>query len=244
MLLAALDRHLLRCATRIPVPPFFPANTFLGLLLDSGHPEARILPALLIAIFFAFFGYLARGVTKSGALAGIFVAALIYVGLGLGGFVTLFVVFAIAWLTTRIGYSRKRQLGIAESRGGRNAGQVLANVSAAAAFAAIAIFYRGFEFAAVAALAEAAADTASSEVGESLSGHAWLITSLRKVEPGTDGASAFRGQWPECRPGSGLVCRRRDACHGSYGSGWSPRPAFSVPSSTVCSAPLSNVRTD
>jgi amino acid transporter len=77
----------------------------------------------------------------------------------LGGFVTLFAVFAIAWLTTRVGYARKRQLGLAESRRGRNAGQVLANVAAAAIFAIfamLAIFYRGFEFAAVTALAEAA----------------------------------------------------------------------------------------
>jgi len=132
-------------------------------------------------------------VTRSGALAGVCVAALIYTGLGVGGFVTLFSVFAITWLTTRIGYSRKRQLGLAESRQGRTAGQVLANVAAAAGFATIAIFYGGFEFAAIAALAEAAADTASSEVGEVLSRHAWLITNLRQVEPGTDGAVSLPG---------------------------------------------------
>jgi uncharacterized protein (TIGR00297 family) len=192
-LLAARDRHLLRCATRIPVPPLFVANTFAGLLLDNGHPAARILPALLIASIFALLGHLSRGVTRSGALTGAAVATLIYIGLGLGGFVTLFAVFAIAWLTTRIGYSRKRKLGLAESSRGRNSGQVLANLAAAAGFATIAIFYRGFEFAAVAALAEAAADTASSEVGEALSGRAWLITNLRAVEPGTNGAVSLPG---------------------------------------------------
>jgi uncharacterized protein (TIGR00297 family) len=193
VLLANRVRHLLRCATRIPVPPFFFADAAAGLLLDSARPEARVIPALAITTAFGLLGYLSHGVTRSGAVAGTAVAFLIYIGLGLGGFVTLFAVFAITWLTTRIGYSRKRQLGLAENRGGRNAGQVLANVAAAAVFAAIAVFYRGFEFAAVAALAEAAADTASSEMGEALSGHAWLVTTLRKVEPGTDGAVSLPG---------------------------------------------------
>lgn len=175
------------------MPPTLLADSLTGLLQDHGHPEARILPALLIASVFGLFGYLSRGVTRSGAFAGIGVAVLIYVGLGLGGFVTLFAVFAIAWLTTRIGYARKQRLGLAESRRGRTAGQVLANVAPAAGFAALALFYRGFEFAAVAALAEAAADTASSEVGEALSGHARMITTLRRVSPGTDGAISISG---------------------------------------------------
>jgi uncharacterized protein (TIGR00297 family) len=193
VLLANRVRHLLRCATRISVPPPFLANTAAELFLDPGRPEARVLPALVVTVLFGLLGYLSHGVTRSGAIAGTAVAFLIYIGLGLGGFVTLFAVFGITWLTTRIGYSRKRQLGLAESRRGRNAGQVLANVAAAAAFATLAVFYRGFEFAAVAALAEAAADTASSEVGEALSRHAWLVTTLRKVEPGTDGAVSLPG---------------------------------------------------
>ena len=169
------------------------ADPLIGLLQDHGHPAARILPALVIASIFGFFGFLSRGVTRSGAIAGTTVAVLIYAGLGLGGFVTLFAVFAIAWLTTRIGYTRKRQLGLAENRRGRNAGQVLANVAAAAIFATMAIFYRGFAFAAVAAMAEAAADTASSEVGEPLSAEARMITTLRTVPPGTDGAVSIPG---------------------------------------------------
>jgi uncharacterized protein (TIGR00297 family) len=175
------------------VSPTFVADALTGLLQDHGRPESRILPALVIAVIFGFFGFLSRGVTRSGAIAGTVVAILIYVGLGLGGFVTLFAVFAIAWLTTRVGYARKRQLELAENRQGRNAGQVLANVAAAAAFGTLAIFYRGFEFAAVAALAEAAADTASSEMGEALSRRARMITTLRNVPPGTDGAVSIPG---------------------------------------------------
>jgi uncharacterized protein (TIGR00297 family) len=172
------------------VPP-----TNFGLeLLNHSQPAARILPALAATSIFGLLGYFSRGVTGLGAVAGTVVAFLIYVGLGLGGFVTLFSVFAITWLATRIGYSRKRYLGLAENRRGRNARQVLANVAAPAGFALIAI-WNGPLFAcgAVAALAEAAADTASSEIGEVASRRAWLITSFKPVSPGTDGAISLPG---------------------------------------------------
>jgi uncharacterized protein (TIGR00297 family) len=169
------------------------ADTLAGMFLDHTSPIARFLPALVVTSVFGLLGYLSRGVTRSGALAGSAAAWLIYLGLGLGGFVTLFAVFAITWVTTRIGYSRKRQLGLAEDRQGRKAGQVLANLAVAAAFSVLAIFYRGVEVAAVAALAEAASDTASSEIGEAVSGRAWLVTNLQAVEPGTNGAISLPG---------------------------------------------------
>ena len=127
-------------------------------------------------------------------MAGTFAAFLIYLAAGLGGFVTLFAVFAVTWLTTRIGYTRKRELGLAEDKRGRNAGQVLANVGAAAAFALLSVrFGTMFIIAALAALAEAAADTASSEIGEYASARAWLITSLKPVPPGTNGGISLPG---------------------------------------------------
>ncbi len=173
--------------------PLYLLTTFSDLFRHSAGPGTRVVPAIVIAVVFALLGYLSRGVTKFGATAGAIVAVLIYIALGLGGFVTLFAVFAVTWLTTRIGYSRKKQLGLAEDRHGRNAGQVISNVGAAAIFATLALFYRPFEFAAVAALAEAAADTASSEVGEALSMRAWMITNLRQVAPGTNGAISVAG---------------------------------------------------
>jgi uncharacterized protein (TIGR00297 family) len=46
---------------------------------------------------------------------------------------------------------------------------------------------------ALAALAEAAADTVSSEIGQVLGGRPRMITTLRAVEPGTDGAVSIAG---------------------------------------------------
>jgi uncharacterized protein (TIGR00297 family) len=45
----------------------------------------------------------------------------------------------------------------------------------------------------LAALAEAAADTVSSELGQVLSSHPRMITTLRRTEPGIDGAISFGG---------------------------------------------------
>src|SRR4051812_45782134 len=162
--------------------------------LDSSLLEARFLPALLITSVFGVFGYIVRGVTRSGAVAGAAGAFAIYLGLGFGGFVALFTVFAITWLTTRLGYAKKQQLRIAESGEGRNAGQVLANIGAAAMFSVL-VLWQGnvFALAALAALAEAAGDTASSECGEAMSSRAWLITSFRLVPAGTDGGITTAG---------------------------------------------------
>jgi uncharacterized protein (TIGR00297 family) len=155
--------------------------------------SGRAMPALFVTVAFGFGGFLLGGVTVGGAFAGTAAAFLIYLGLGVGGFVTLVSVFVVTLIVTRIGYGRKQQLGLAENRGGRSTGQVLANLSAAALFATIAIWHGWFAVAAIAALAEAAADTAQSEIGEMASCNAWLITGFRKVAPGTDGGVTLPG---------------------------------------------------
>ena len=45
----------------------------------------------------------------------------------------------------------------------------------------------------VAAMAEATADTVSAELGQVLGGTPWMITSLRRVPAGTDGAVSLLG---------------------------------------------------
>jgi len=47
--------------------------------------------------------------------------------------------------------------------------------------------------AAIAVLAEAAADTVSSEIGQALSARAYLLTSFEAVPVGTDGGISFAG---------------------------------------------------
>ncbi len=75
-----------------------------------------------------------------------------------------------------------------ESRRGRSASQIVANLGIAGLFAA-AGRYEGC----VAALAEAAADTVSSEIGQATGHPARLVTTGRMVPAGTDGGVTLTG---------------------------------------------------
>jgi uncharacterized protein (TIGR00297 family) len=163
-----------------------------ALLISS--QKMAVLAAL--TLFFAVLGRVVRGVTTGGAVAGAAVCfALLWVE-GLAGFAGLLTVFVLTWVATRFGYAHKQQLGTAEARAGRTALQVLANLGTSAACA---ILYatlwpdRRLLVAMAAALAEAAADTVSSELGQAVGGTPWLITTWQKVEPGTDGAVTLAG---------------------------------------------------
>jgi uncharacterized protein (TIGR00297 family) len=137
-----------------------------------------------------------RGVTTGGAVAGAAVCFALLWAAGLAGFAGLLTVIVLTWVATRFGYKRKQRLGTAEARTGRSALQVLANLGTAAACA---VLYstlwpdRRLLIAMAAALAEAAADTVSSEMGQALGGVPRLITTWKKVEPGTDGAVTWAG---------------------------------------------------
>lgn len=118
-------------------------------------------------------------------------------------------VFLLAFAATRAGRLKKERLGTAERRMGRSAAQVAANlgvaalvtirpVEAQAAGHGWMVFTHGGArtalFAlALAALAEAAADTVSSELGQVIGGRPRMITTLRVVEPGRDGAISLAG---------------------------------------------------
>lgn len=151
--------------------------------------------ALGFTLAFAFTARWLRAVTLSGAIAGGILAFLLFVAGGPGAFAALIVVFLLTWTTTRIGHQRKRQLGTAERRGGRSASQVMANVGIAAVAVLLGLVTRhpAGLVACSAALAEAAADTTSSEVGQAVSDSAYLITSFRPVPVGTDGGMSFAG---------------------------------------------------
>lgn len=151
--------------------------------------------AAAVTLVFTGLAYSVRGVTRSGAIAGAFVCFILFACAGWGAFAALVSVFLLAWTTTRIGYARKREIGVAEIHEGRSASQVLANLGVAAAGAAAYTGTRNTAFlvAVGAALAEAAADTVSSELGQAQSEKARLITTWQSVPAGTDGGITLRG---------------------------------------------------
>ena len=100
----------------------------------------------------------------------------------------LVALFLLTFAATHYKRHTKEAAGMAEPRSGRRASQIIANLGAAGLCAATG-FYPG----ALAALAEATADTLSSEVGQALGGPTRLLTTLRSVAPGTDGGISLRG---------------------------------------------------
>ena len=122
--------------------------------------------------------------------------------------VPVLLVFVLSFAATRLGRDQKERLGTAERRHGRNASQVAANLGVAALvsdgfaqswlsntgwFSAISQAPMPLFAAGLAALAEAAADTVSSEVGQVLGGRPRMITTLQPADPGADGAISLAG---------------------------------------------------
>ena len=152
--------------------------------------------ALLVTGAFAGLAYALRMVSRGGAVGGFVIGAGIYLSLGPPGFaiLALFVVGGSA--LTRLGYRSKEGRGIAQAHGGRRgARNALANCGVAllCAFLAVLIYSEAFVAAFVASLGAAFADTAESEVGQLYGRTPRLITTLRKVPPGTDGAVSLPG---------------------------------------------------
>jgi uncharacterized protein (TIGR00297 family) len=162
---------------------------------EAASLPLRILSASLITLAFTAAARALRGVSRSGALAGAVIAFVLYLGAGLGAFVLLVSVFVLTLIATRFGLRKKQARGTAEDHDGRTASQVIANLGPAA-LAAVLYAARGdaaYLVAVVAALAEAAADTVSSECGQAASATARLISNWKPVPAGTDGGITVVG---------------------------------------------------
>ena len=163
--------------------------------------------ALLISLAFAIAAWIARAATAMAAITGgVLAAAMVLMSVAGGDGVwphsalpPLLALFLLTLAATRFGKAKKQRMGVAEHR--RLAAQVTANLGVAAltgaAVLAVSLSGRhtpGFCAAMlVAALAEATADTVSSELGEVLGGEPFLITTRQRVAAGTDGAVSLAG---------------------------------------------------
>jgi uncharacterized protein (TIGR00297 family) len=167
--------------------------------LDSNLPflSRRILLAVAINAVFALVALGLRTVSRSGAVAGFVLGVAVYLGYGYKSFLILLSFFLMGSLATRLGYAAKAARGVAERRrGARSWREALANTLAGAFFAVLVISTNqeaAFLVALVAAFAEAAGDTVSSEIGQWLSQRAYLITSFKPVPAGENGGVSFGG---------------------------------------------------
>jgi uncharacterized protein (TIGR00297 family) len=122
------------------------------------------------------------------------------------GLIPVLAVFVLADISTRLGREQKLRQGTSRLHEGRSASQVAANLGVAALICegVVQSWLSGSNWfsytapglllaAGLAALAEAAADTVSSEIGQILGARPRMITTLHRVDPGTDGAVSLVG---------------------------------------------------
>ena len=178
----------------------------LGLVLTRGHWEGflaqdglllRLGIAVLVNALLAGTAYALKTVNPSGVIAGFLVGFLIYLFLDWNGYLLLLAFFVIGSGCTKFGYKTKAAHKIAQEGGGRRgARHALANAGVATAcalFAAVTDHPVLFGLAFAGAFATAAADTASSEIGQVIGRRTFLLTNFRPVPRGTEGAVSLEG---------------------------------------------------
>jgi len=173
------------------------------LMTQPHHGGSYAVRAGLVSLTFGVVVWVLRAATPPAAFCGAMICLLVtfhteaHGGMPEihSGLVPLMGLFVLTFLATKAGKSRKVKAGLAESRKGRNAAQVIANLGAAGLVAALAAGSgNAVGFAALlGVLAEATADTVSSEIGQAFGGTPYLLTSMQRVEPGTDGAISLLG---------------------------------------------------
>lgn len=189
---------------------------WVTLAAGSGWPAHSRMVCVDAAISIGFLAlvWCFHAATPGGALTGGIFAAALFLATP-GWHTALWPLLALVLLTfaaTRYGRRRKEALGIAEDRRGRRASQVAANLGIAAIAGIPLAGSLGFATLTthalvpmLAAMAEAAADTLSSELGQVLGGEPRLLTTFQPVPPGTDGAITWVGTFAGCAGAAAVV---------------------------------------
>jgi uncharacterized protein (TIGR00297 family) len=162
---------------------------------SPGHWAAALaLNAVLIGV--------AQGLpllTPSGWIHAGILGTVLWGTLGPAGWLVVVAYLALGSLVTRIGFHRKQERGLAEGRGGRRGPENVWGSALVGAVLAVALpltatrwhplLLLGFS----ASFAAKLADTFGSELGKRWGRRAVLITGLRPVPPGTEGAISLEG---------------------------------------------------
>ncbi len=136
--------------------------------------------------------------TKGGWISAGILGSILWGCLSWQGWMSVVIYLLFGSLVTKIGFKFKKEQGIAEKRGGRRGPENVWGSAATGLFLAImtklnaaniVMFKIGF----AASFAAKLADTFGSEIGKRFGKDTYLITSLKKVERGTEGGISLEG---------------------------------------------------
>ena len=136
--------------------------------------------------------------TKAGWISAGILGTILWGCFSWQGWMSVVIYLIFGSLVTKIGFKFKKEQGIAEKRGGRRGPENVWGSAATGLFLAImtklnpvnvVIFKIGF----AASFAAKLADTFGSEIGKRFGKDTYLITSLKKVDRGTEGGVSLEG---------------------------------------------------
>jgi uncharacterized protein (TIGR00297 family) len=161
--------------------------------------DLRLAQGFVVNAAFAWMALRSKSIDRLGAFSAALIGTVITAGFGLQGFALMAGFFLLGSTVTKLGYTKKAALGIAQEEGGvRGWRNAFANGGIPALLALFGLLSQGpmrtaYLIAYAAAVATAAADTCSSEIGKAYGKRPFLITTLRSVPAGTGGAISVEG---------------------------------------------------
>ncbi len=150
----------------------------------------------IICFLFGFLSLFLKVLDKKGTIAAVIIGAIIIFSTKIEWFILLllFLIFGVIVTKFRFGYKEKKRLH-ESGNGMRRVSNVIANglPPAVVAFLVVAFPIQKMAVPFTVAIAVAMSDTFASEIGV-LSNNAYMITNLKKVDPGVNGAISWLGQ--------------------------------------------------
>ena len=140
---------------------------------------------VLILFILGFITYKRKSLDFFGSAVMVIMGIVIIFSAGANWLLLIILFLVMSLIATK--YSKKYKMSLGEFEGRRTSKNVISNGVVACFMAAFGGYYLPFVGGFIGAIATATADTLASEIGV-LDAHPRLITTLQKVDPGTNGA--------------------------------------------------------
>ena len=186
-----LGRNYRKSTTNLKVLPSFALDPLVLPLFKQAL-------AVDVAIAIALSQVPKLPLTKAGLLHATILGTGLWTFLGIEGWSVCVIYFILGSLVTKIKMKEKESQGIAEKRGGARGPENVWGSAAAAMTCAMMtyvfpVYSTLFKVGYVASLATKLSDTFASEIGKAYGKNTYLITTLKMVPKGTEGAISIEG---------------------------------------------------